>query len=906
MFRDRKMYMLILIVIALSGCGGSNSTSHTGFVIDAPVSNLSYKCGNRINKTQSNGKFECTVLPVTFFIGELELGSVNNINTDSKVFVQDIVKVKRDDFKSNNVLKMAILLQSLDTDKSNVNVIQIPNDVSLSSSKKFADLNLTELNSILSTAGITAVSSQDAEQHLREFSDIDTLAPVLTLKGEGNISIFVNDTYSELGADVKDDRDKNLTVTVTGRVKTDITGNYTLRYNVMDKAGNKAKELTRIVNVKEKLPTLMNAVDTVITNGANITPIAFTNSGGKISSCSISPALPEGLTLESNCTINGKVTVNKHIAQYTVTAVNESGSVTATVNLTINIPYTANDDLLPDQWYIKNSGTAPETWGKFTNLTKNADMNVTSAWSQGASGQGIVVTVVDDGADFTHPDLINQEKKGYLYDFETNSATELTLPITDDDNMTDHGTACAGIIAAQGNNGGVVGIAPNAKLTAHRLIEISQPVPDSNSYDKIRDDNISQVSNHSYGPFDLGRLNNMDIETYDSIKALVSSTNDGKGHVMLFSSGNGRTYVPRDYQPSEVNVEHSDYDGIYTVKQNYGDNASLDMTIQHPYVIAVSGFNANDEEVSYAEAGPSVLVAGATANTKPEPIVSPDNNVSPSYRIDVSNAEKLPSAAIATTGRTQISYAEITETFRDNQTDEPTGYNFRFNGTSAAAPMVTGVVALMRSANPNLTWRDVRWILAKTARKIQLDKTVINQATGKHSEGEFAIPYWSENGNDIFGRYSHYFGYGAADAGAAVALAKSPEYKLLPPLKECNVQRTVNLEEEELFFVIPKGCPNTIEFVQMNYSVSQGANTNDATVSIALNENFGKSIEMLSPSTCQQEGACIIPFPMNFTAGTVGFLGDALKEGDRFDLDYDEITPDKLLPNYITIMGYDK
>ena len=45
------------------------------------------------------------------------------------------------------------------------------------------------------------------------------------------------------------------------------------------------------------------------------------------------------------------------------------------------------------------------------------------------------------------------------------------------------------------------------------------------------------------------------------------------------------------------------------------------------------------------------------------------------------------------------------------------GYGDGFSGTSAAAPMVSGVVALVRAANRALTWRDVKLILAETARK---------------------------------------------------------------------------------------------------------------------------------------------------------------------------------------------
>ena len=48
-------------------------------------------------------------------------------------------------------------------------------------------------------------------------------------------------------------------------------------------------------------------------------------------------------------------------------------------------------------------------------------------------------------------------------------------------------------------------------------------------------------------------------------------------------------------------------------------------------------------------------------------------------------------------------------------------YTNRFGGTSAAAPAVAGVVALLRAANPALTWRDVKLILAASARKNDAD-----------------------------------------------------------------------------------------------------------------------------------------------------------------------------------------
>jgi len=72
-----------------------------------------------------------------------------------------------------------------------------------------------------------------------------------------------------------------------------------------------------------------------------------------------------------------------------------------------------------------------------------------------------------------------------------------------------------------------------------------------------------------------------------------------------------------------------------------------------------------------------------------------------------------------------------------------------FGGTSSACPGVAGVCALILSVNPDLTWKDVKEILKKTADKI--DK---------------------RNGNYDAKGHSKWYGYGRVNAYKAVKLAK--------------------------------------------------------------------------------------------------------------------------------------
>jgi hypothetical protein len=85
-------------------------------------------------------------------------------------------------------------------------------------------------------------------------------------------------------------------------------------------------------------PNLSNAADQVVTMGSAITDITFSNSGGAISSCTVAPTLPAGLSINSaTCAISGTPTKVKAATLYTVTATaNAPGrTATATVGLAI-------------------------------------------------------------------------------------------------------------------------------------------------------------------------------------------------------------------------------------------------------------------------------------------------------------------------------------------------------------------------------------------------------------------------------------------------------------------------------------------------------------------------------------------------------------------------------------------
>jgi hypothetical protein len=79
----------------------------------------------------------------------------------------------------------------------------------------------------------------------------DNTAPVIVLLGDTSVVHNKGDVYTDAGATAEDDVDGDITanIVVTNPVDVNVEGIYTIKYNVSDKAGNDAEEVTRKVKV---------------------------------------------------------------------------------------------------------------------------------------------------------------------------------------------------------------------------------------------------------------------------------------------------------------------------------------------------------------------------------------------------------------------------------------------------------------------------------------------------------------------------------------------------------------------------------------------------------------------------------------------------------------------------------
>ena len=187
-----------------------------------------------------------------------------------------------------------------------------------------------------------------------------------------------------------------------------------------------------------------------------------------------------------------------------------------------------NDTYFTNQWHLLNIGQGGGTAG--------IDVNITNVWNT-YKGDGIKLAIVDDGLQWTHPDLTNHYNAALSWDFNDNDANPYP-----DVNYDDHGTACAGVAAGHGSNSvGICGAAFNATLVGLRLI--AAPVTDADEAAAFSHSNaVIHVKSNSWGMPDGAQL--VDGPGPLAIAALaqgVAQGRNGKGAIYVFAGGNGLT-----------------------------------------------------------------------------------------------------------------------------------------------------------------------------------------------------------------------------------------------------------------------------------------------------------------------------------------------------------------------------
>lgn len=339
---------------------------------------------------------------------------------------------------------------------------------------------------------------------------------------------------------------------------------------------------------------------------------------------------------------------------------------------------TPPDPLFASQWHLPLLGDIETIWNAF-------------------DGSGVSVGVYDGAVDAFHVDLDNN------YDANLEALDFLGRPVTPA--APDfHGTAVAGLIAAEWNGVGGVGVAHGASVTGMDIFDPGVFGFINGDFDAflhlIRQQSKFDITNHSWGSppgfFDsLNLLTDNFNQRLDAVHAdVVVEGRGGLGTIIVQSAGNEAMDVAGDALHASrftITVAASDWQGDATDFTNFGTG---------------------------------VLVTAPAASVSTD-VTGPGGDV-------------------------------------------PGDFTTVFGGTSASAPVTSGVIALMLEANPGLGWRDVQTILAQSA-------TLTGSTLGAGPEG-FEVGPWQINGaaNSNGGgmHVSLDYGFGMVNAFNAVRMAE--------------------------------------------------------------------------------------------------------------------------------------
>lgn len=327
------------------------------------------------------------------------------------------------------------------------------------------------------------------------------------------------------------------------------------------------------------------------------------------------------------------------------------------------------DPLYNSQWHLKNYQP-----GEY-------DINVLDVWESGITGRGVTVCVIDDGLEWKHPDLRDNYNPAGSYDLNADDPDP--SPVKNGE-RNEHGTRCAGEIAAVANSVCGVGVAYRSNISGIRVLG-GRMTDSMEAQAFIQGLRVNDVYSCSWGPDDDGK------------------TVDGPHHLASKALLHGITYG------------RNGYGAIYVVASGNGgrnkDNCNFDGYANSKYTVTIGAIDSSGRMPYYAEECAAMLAVTPSSGSRGRDIV--------------------------TTDWTEISSSGCTS---------------HHSGTSAAAPLAAGVIALALEIQPCLSWRDVQYLIALTSKKIDVANAdwIVNDA-GLH--------------------HSHQHGFGLIDASALVSVA---------------------------------------------------------------------------------------------------------------------------------------
>ncbi len=430
------------------------------------------------------------------------------------------------------------------------------------------------------------------------------------------------------------------------------------------------------------------------------------------------------------------------------------------------------DPLLRYQWHIYNNGK--NYFGASKSPVKGIDLNLLPVWSDTdstgrlLSGDGVTVAVLDLPADIKHEDLAGRvdSSKNVLDPSSVNTGV-----IINNLNKTRgaelHGTSVAGIISADGFNGrGIRGIAYKSRFYSVNAISSPQETVKQEGSVKlvhalqtVLRTPDTDVVNASIG-YDLYAENDESKNLLQKLYNLNIPVVHASGNEYKLASWNG---VQINKKCLKIGA-----DCRSSVTGHLSRSA---------YVINVAAVNAEGRKSSYSSSSPNLWISGLGG----EDGYSIVHNDSPGV------VSTLSSYDCAHNNYDMDGDRSPWRTFGD----QSCMYTAKMKGTSAAAPEITGIIALLKQIDRNFTVPQIKYILASSARN-DLNISSLSYEPIRTDSGFIIDPGWIVNSTGY--RFSQWYGFGLADATAAVK--KSRECDV-----DVNCRKRSAMPEEMLFTV---------------------------------------------------------------------------------------------------------
>ncbi len=490
------------------------------------------------------------------------------------------------------------------------------------------------------------------------------------------------------------------------------------------------------------------------------------------------------------------------------------------------------DPLTEYAWHLQNRGQ--KTFSMHSGK-QGEDMHIVDAIRMGITGKNARIALSDDGLELLHEDLAENIIQGASRNYR--KATPYggdPTPLLSEDG---HGTAVAGLIGAKGWNGhGARGVAPDAKLMGFNFLASDVDYKDSILLNQVtpREGSDFDILNQSWGsapPQDCKLPVEYHIESAEyvaQLKSLALRGRQGKGAVVVKAAGNEFYNCPEFTSA-----------GALKFWTTYPMNASGDCS--YPYMVCVGALDSNGVKASYSSTGSSMWVSGLGGES------GFDHSVNAIYR-KLENIYRLYDPALISTDLTSCSRGFSPgngNSFDSQNTDLNPGCNYTstMSGTSGATPTVSGVVALMMEANPNLTWRDVKYILAKTA--TQVDVNISDQTRPWDPPGYIYEPKWITNAAGF--KFHNWYGFGRVDALEAIKLAKNYSQNLGNMIETTDSAGNWIHMSENLYLNIPDF--NSLG-VSSSLNVAEDLVVETVQVKIKIDHPFAGDIgiELISPA----------------------------------------------------------